>query len=66
MAIIIVVRYKKYTQIKLFLTLLDSYFEEAQDTIDKVIESRKNLVGSTAWKEFKVNVNNYESLEFNA
>lgn len=62
---IIVVSYKKYTQIKLFLTLLDSYFEEAQDTIDKVIESRKNLVGSTTWKEFKVSVNNYESLKFN-
>ena len=39
-------------------TLLDPYFEEAKDTIDKVIESKKNLVGSTTWKQFKVN---YES-----
>ena len=40
-------------------TLLVPYFEEAKDTIDKVIESKKSLVGSTTWEEFKVN--NYES-----
>jgi len=44
--------------------LLDPYFEEATDTIEKAIESKKNLVGSTTWKQFKVN--SYESQEFNA
>jgi len=44
--------------------LLDPYFEEAKDTIERVIESKKNLVGSTTWNKFKVN--SYESQEFNA
>jgi len=53
-----------------FLSLLqdeqDPYFEEAKDAIEKVIESKKNLVGSTTWNKFKKMLESCSILESEA